>query len=359
MREERRMELNEYQLLYLQTVYGYFQENFQWPTFKLVQKKNLSAHQDFRAVEVAKSIEGNSARHFPVGLQDTAVPTLKEIRQLSQAQQDLDDLLKVIQYSIEKYITEDEDKDEIRITSEEFSQNLHLDETAVRKMYHLLGLTRGITQGSGNSLDYKTWHFVLSDSIIDYLGLKSIDDYLARREAIISSYQANQSAYSAIAAMNQHIDIPASIVKLRISQEVVDVISDPKIKQICMELNNTPDENVLSLAQGVGEALQWTLWYRAQKVGTSIAVKNMGLEKLLDEAINKPYYSGNAATRFLKDFKSNFMKTGYDMVRHDPTYVPNGVSAFGPAIDALEHILKETFPTSTVKPPVPDTEVLS
>ena len=31
------------------------------------------------------------------------------------------------------------------------------------------------------------------------------------------------------------------------------------------------------------------------------------------------------------------------MVRHDFTYIPNGSSAFGPAIDALEHILKETF----------------
>ena len=64
----------------------------------------------------------------------------------------------------------------------------------------------------------------------------------------------------------------------------------------------------------------------------------------MDEAINKPYYSGNAATRFLKDFKNNFQKTSYDMVRHDPGYIPNSVNAFGPAIDALEHILKETFP---------------
>ncbi len=57
-----------------------------------------------------------------------------------------------------------------------------------------------------------------------------------------------------------------SIMKKRIDDEVVNLISDPKIKKICMELNNTPDQNVLSLAQSLGEALQWTLWYRAAMI---------------------------------------------------------------------------------------------
>jgi hypothetical protein len=133
-------------------------------------------------------------------------------------------------------------------------------------------------------------------------------------------------------------------VKKRISDKVINAITDPKIKQFCVELNNTPDENVFSLTQGIGEVLKWTLWFRAQQVGTSMTVRNMGLDRLLDDAINRPYYSGNAAVRFLKDFKNNFLKTSYDMVRHDSTYIPNSSSAFGPAIDALEHILKETFP---------------
>jgi hypothetical protein len=333
------MELTPYQLLYIQTVYDYFQENFQWPTFRQVQKKHLSTHRDFRALEVAKSIEGNPARHFPYGLEASATITLKEIHQLPQAQQDLEYLLKVIKYSVEKYIAED--KDGVKVTSEEISQNLHLDETAIRKIYPLSGLTTGIFGSSSNSLDYRTWHFEVLDSAVDYQDLRSIDDYLARREEITKSYQASRSAHSAI-AMNQYIDSSAFVVKQRISQEVVDAISNSKIKQICVELNNTPDENVLSLAQGIGEALKWTLWYRAQQVGTSMTVSTMKMSRLLDDAINT-YYSGNATVKFLKDFKYGFLKTGYDMVRHDPSYIPNS-SAFGPAIDALEHILKETFP---------------
>ncbi|HEU5375812.1 MAG TPA: hypothetical protein VFV38_10265 [Ktedonobacteraceae bacterium] len=335
------MELNEYQLLYVQTVYNYFQENFQWPTYRQVQKKHFAEHPDFRAVDVAISIEDNPTKHFASNLEDRAAITLKEIHQLPQAQQDLDNLVKVIQYSVKRYIAEDTAG--VTVTSEEISQNLHLDETAIRKIPPLLGLTVGMTQSSGISPDNKTWHFVLADSIIDYHNMTSIEDYFARREERIKSYQANQPAHNAL-LVNQFIDVPVVTVKPRISDEVVNAVADPKIKQICLELNNTPDKNVLSLAQSVGEALQWTLWYQAQKAGTSMTAKNMGLEKLLNEAINKPYYSGNAATRFLKDFKDNFMKTGYDMVRHDPAYIPNSVSAFGPAIDALEHVLKETFP---------------
>ncbi len=134
-----------------------------------------------------------------------------------------------------------------------------------------------------------------------------------------------------------------SAPRKKITESVVNNISDPKIKQICIELNNTPIQNVLSLAQSLGELLKWTLWYRAQQVGTTMTVSNMRLSRLLEDAITHPYYSGNAAIKFLKDFKYGFLKTGYDMVRHDPAYIPD-IVVLNPAIDALEHVLKETFP---------------
>lgn len=335
------MELNQYQLLYIQTVYDYFRENLQWPTFRQVQRKILPTHRDFRVVEVAKSIEDNQAAHFSQNLDSQATITLKEIHQLPQARQDLDDLVQVIGYCVEKYITED--KDEVRVTSEEISHNLHFDETAIRKIFQLLGLTIGIIGSSSNTLDYKTWSFGVSDSAIDFQDLKSIDDYFARRDEIRKSYQANRSAQNVGTIISQYIDTSAFVMKKRISHEVINAISDPKIKQICVELNNTPDQNVLSLAQGLGEALKWTLWYRAQQFGTPMTVSNMKLSRLLDDAINHPYYSSNAAIKFLKDFKYGFLKTGYDMVRHDPAYIPDSF-VLNPAIDALEHVLKETFP---------------
>ena len=248
------MELNNYQLLYIQTVYDYFRENLEWPTFRQVRRKILPTHRDFREVDVAKSIEDNPAAHFYQNLDSPASITLKEIHHLPEAEQDLADLLEVIRYGVEKYLTED--KDGVRVTSEEISQTLHFDETAIRKVFQLLGLTTGIIGSNSNSLDYKTWSFEVSDSAIDYQDLKSIDDYFERRDAIIKSYQASRSSQNADSIISQYYDTSAFEMKKRIAPEVINAISDPKIKQICEELNNTPPQNVLSLAQGLGEALQ-------------------------------------------------------------------------------------------------------
>src|SRR5260370_24905708 len=206
------MELNKYQLLYIQTVYDYFRENLQWPTFRQVQKKILPTHRDFRVVEVAKSIEDNQAAHFFQNLDSQATITLKEIHQLPEAQQDLADLLEVIRYSVKKYFTED--KDGVRVTSEEISQTLHFDETAIRKVFQLLGLTTGIIGSNSNSLDYKTWSFEVSDSAIDYQDLKSIDDYFARRDEIKKSYLASRSSQYTDSIFSQFIDSPTTIEKI-------------------------------------------------------------------------------------------------------------------------------------------------
>src|SRR6266568_485727 len=259
------MDLTEYQLLYIQTVYDYFRENLQWPTYRQVQRKILPTHRDFRVVKVAESIEDNPARHFYQNLDNQAAITLKEIHYLPEAKQDLVDLLKLINYSVEKYLTKD--------------------------------------------------------------------------------YQASRSSQTTVSMKSQYNAPPSYVMKKQIAPEVINAISDPKIKQICEELNNTPAQNVLSLAQGLGEALQWTLWYRTQQFGTSMTVSNMKLSRLLEDAINHPYYSSNAAIKFLKDFKYGFLKTGYDMVRHDPAYIPD-IVVLNPAIDALDHVLKETFPIS-------------
>lgn len=337
------MELNNYQLLYIQTVYDYFRENLQWPTYRQVQRKILPTRRDFRVLDVAKSIEDNPASHFHQNLDDKTAITIKEIHHLPEAQQDLAHLLKLINFSVEKYYTED--KEGVRVTSEEVSQNLHFDETISRKMFLLLGLTMGIMGSNGNSLDYTTWYFEVSDSAIEYESLKTIDDYFKRRDEITKAYEVNRSSRTMVSMMSQYTAPSVYVLKKQIAPEVIEAISDPKIKQICLELNNTPVENVLSLAQGLGEALKWTLWYRAQQVGTSMTVRSMGLSKLLDDAINRPYFSGNATMKFLRDF-NGFLKTGYDMVRHDPAYIPD-FTVLNPAIDALEHVLKETFPSKS------------
>lgn len=127
--------------------------------------------------------------------------------------------------------------------------------------------------------------------------------------------------------------------KRMLDQKLIESIKKIKLKRICVEINTTPDQNVLSLSQSIGEALKWIIYQKAKQKHTKLK-PNIGLEALLDEVISKSYFKSNASNRFLKDFKNNFMKTQYDMVRHDEDYVPD-IKILNPQIDALEHILKE------------------
>lgn len=119
-------------------------------------------------------------------------------------------------------------------------------------------------------------------------------------------------------------------------------ITDQKIQQICREINDAPESNVISLLSCFGDAVRFTLLLRGKQVGMQLTEKST-FEQLLSEATAKPYYSDNAVTRFLKNFQANFGKSSYDMLRHSERYVPdiqeiNGNLAF------LEELLSVTFP---------------
>src|SRR6266849_2508846 len=131
------MKLTEHQFLYIQTVYDYFQENLQWPTFRQVEKKTLPTHRGFRVLNVARSIEDNQAAHLFYHHLDVQAPsTLQEIRHYPKAEEDLAVLVKVICYTADRYINSDEDQ--VNVTGEEIGRNLHLDEITVRKVGVLL-----------------------------------------------------------------------------------------------------------------------------------------------------------------------------------------------------------------------------
>lgn len=131
----------------------------------------------------------------------------------------------------------------------------------------------------------------------------------------------------------------SNVALRRIRPEIVNALSDAKLRQLCLELNNTPDSSVLSLSQLIGETLKWAVWQKAKQNETKLTEKT-GLSGLLREANQKGYFSGNVAARFLKDFEANFMKTSFDMVRHSESYVPD-ISMLNPQIEALEAILAE------------------
>jgi hypothetical protein len=342
------VDLTEEQHLYLQRIFDIFRSESRWPTFGELDQWFTYYHPDLDIEEIWKSLPQGLTNYMDLNqLQNRATLTIPAVYQLDNNAQAITAFLEILKLCVYTYMRSPSSTGDLTIRSEKILQDNALAwDIAVHQGGLLLFAESGvgIWKSFGGPDASGNWNCTLDRPVRRFRGVTTIEGYLEKRDPPHSQAIALSSANVISHGGSQQVGTQAITAKKRISEEVVNAIADRKIKQICAELNNTPDENVLSLAQSVGEALQWTLWYQAQKAGTSMTAKNMGLEKLLNEAISKPYYSGNAATRFLKDFKDNFMKTGYDMVRHDPAYIPNSVSAFGPAIDALEHILKETFP---------------
>src|ERR1700726_626797 len=98
------MDLAKYQQLYLNTVYDYFQEKADWPTYRQVEINILPAHRDFNVVEIAKSLVDESHKHL-FRVRDLNQPTylsLDEIRRCPGSEKDLENLIKVVRYSADK-----------------------------------------------------------------------------------------------------------------------------------------------------------------------------------------------------------------------------------------------------------------
>jgi hypothetical protein len=334
------------QRLYLQQIFDRLRESNRWPTFGELDRWFTCHHPDLDIEEIWESLPQGLTSHMDLNQPEAqATLTIPAIYLLENNRDALSIFLGLIKLCVDIYMSSA--TNDVKISSERILQGRGSTwDIVVRQGGLLLRAEEAprIWKSFSSPDESGRWECTLDRQVRRFRNVATIEEYLEKRDLLPSQRNILSGTTRISNGDSQHTGTPAAEVKKRISDEVINAISDPKIKQFCAELNSTPDENVFSLTQGIGETLKWALWYQAQKVGTSIPARNMGLERLLDEAIARPYYSGNAVNRFLKEFRNNFMKTSYDMVRHDSTYIPNGSSAFGPAIDALEHILKETFP---------------
>lgn len=275
------MELNKYQFLYIQTMYDYFREKLQWPTFRQVEKKILPTHRDFRVLDVARSFEDNQATHFFYQHLDVpATITLKEIRHYPEAEQDLADLAKVIRYCADKYIYSDEVQ--VTVTGEEVGRNLHFDETTVRKVGLLLVMTNRIFTAFSNP-EQSIWHLTASQDVLDFEGIQSIDDYFERLDERIKSYQASRSSQrssqNATSIISQDDDTSATIEKIAqadpsdIKAEQLRLLlgymyrKAPEAKEKDIEAGIEIWTRNLTISQGAGEKLEVALLNALSRLG--------------------------------------------------------------------------------------------
>jgi hypothetical protein len=341
---DKQVNLTGDQHLYLQQIFNCLRQNNRWPTFGELDQWFTHYYPDLDIEEIWRSLPQGLTNYMDLDQPNSqATLTIPAIYRLENNRDALSIFLGLIKLCADTYMRSP--ANDLKISSESLLQDHTFAwDIAVRQGGLVLRAEEAprIWKSFTGPDESGRWECTLDRQVKRFRNITTIEAYLEKRDLLPSQAITLSGATGISNGGSQHIGTPTAAVKKRISDEVMNAIIDPKIKQICAELNNTPDENVFSLAQGIGEALKWTLWYRAQQVGTSMTISTMKMSRLLDDAINS-YYSGNATVKFLKDFKYGFLKTGYDMVRHDPVYIPNS-GAVGPAIDALEHILKETFP---------------
>lgn len=130
-----------------------------------------------------------------------------------------------------------------------------------------------------------------------------------------------------------------TIERKKIDDSIITKISDAKIQRICIEINKTPDENVISLFSLIGECLKWTLWHKAKQKGSKLK-EECTLKQILDEA--ESYYDDNAAKKFIAAFRDNLLKQYFDSIRHSDNFVPDS-SMINNQIPLLEHLVKVSF----------------
>ena len=138
------------------------------------------------------------------------------------------------------------------------------------------------------------------------------------------------------------IDTGETTPKLFISEQVVNRIDDQKLKQVCIEINNTPTTNVISLKQLIGLSIDLLIKHKDSQNKAQLLKEADGFGESLKKVDNIFSSSDNATKRLLKDYNINYAKTGYDMIRHSTKYMPNSEIING-ELDMLSHILKLCF----------------
>lgn len=193
-------ELNEYQQIYLQTIFDFFHKEGNWPTYsrveKCIERTIPSSYPDFDMYIVSRSLPGGFATNFGHNRQynqkaEFIVPALYYC-QGAEAEEERADFIRVLRFCVAKYTAfineESSDKDEPEILSEELSSQLHMQPLIVRKMGLLLMWEGDITNGgSASDPDWNNWKYNLkrgADGVRRFRGVETFEQYLEKRTPV-------------------------------------------------------------------------------------------------------------------------------------------------------------------------------
>jgi hypothetical protein len=200
------MNRSDQQRIYLQTIFDYFHENAEWPTYRYVDNKLFSIDQSIDAKEISESLPNGFANSFPSfnnPLDAPAVLSIEAIRTCDNSEADLTDFIAAVRFFVDMFNKSEEDHPQV--TGADLKNQLNMTDDAIARVGKMINDEWMLYRSYGPiTVDhYVTWQCTLDRNIRRFNGLTSIDDYLERRnkERITAHQQETEQSRSILGHM--------------------------------------------------------------------------------------------------------------------------------------------------------------
>ncbi len=174
----------KYEGLFLQTIFDYFHEKADWPTYRDVDQKLISIDRRIDIKEISESLSNGFANTFrsDSDLDNQAILSIEAIRVCDNSEGVLADFITAVHFFVDKYFEAKEDNP--TVTGADLKNQLNMTDDAIARIgkmiygEYMLYSSSGSAGGDG----YGTWLYRLKREIRRFDGVTSIEDYLERRD---------------------------------------------------------------------------------------------------------------------------------------------------------------------------------
>lgn len=176
--------LTDEQRLYLQAIFDYFREHGKWPTHKYLERQFIRTHPDLDIEEIGRSLPNGLTSQVELWNVDSkAILTVPAIYQLWGPIQELDTFVRVIEMCVETYFSSGGETQSLSSADLARDNPLWRD-IAISKVGLLLygeALLWSTFAGPDNE---GGWSCVLARDIRRFRGVKTIEQYLEKRNIV-------------------------------------------------------------------------------------------------------------------------------------------------------------------------------
>ncbi len=182
--------LNGDERLFLQTIFTVFHQEGKWPTYNYVERTITRTHPDYDMDAIIKGLPEGFATSFKYShrYDEEAKLIVPALYYCQEAEEELADFIRMVRHCVDRYYTfdaETPEKDILEISSNDLSNQLHMQPLTLRKMGLLLQSEYDIAFGfSCMDTECNSWRFPLKRGklgVSRFRGVETFEQYLEQR----------------------------------------------------------------------------------------------------------------------------------------------------------------------------------